>query len=220
MTGVFCKRLCLLFILLTFSMVVGCAGMEFAPKKSIWFYPEELPQAEKAVCDAKKAGKDKKCPSLYKTVKQMKDDAYEVFWGCNTDCGIEMAKRASDHAKKLCKEKVIDRMTCTINFDFNKSTIRQSDMEQLETAITMIKKYPGSRVRVEGHTDWTGTNEYNQDLSVRRAIATKKYLVSAGNLSSRKISAVGHGESKPVATNRTREGRFQNRRVEILILAD
>ena len=220
MTGVFCKRLSLLFILLTFSLVVGCAGMDFAPKKSIWFYPEELPQAAKAVCDAQKAGKDKKCPSQFNTVKQMKDDAYEVFWACNTAGAIEMAKRASGHAKKLCKEKVIDRMTLTINFDFDKSTIRQSDKEQLQTAIAMIKKYPGSRVRIEGHTDWTGTNEYNQSLSVRRSIATKKYIVSSGSLNARKISAVGHGESKPVATNRTREGRFKNRRVEILILAD
>ena len=220
MTGVFLKNLSLFFILLSFSLVVGCAGMEFAPKKNIWFYPEELPQAEKAVCDAKKAGKDKKCPKQYGTVKQMKDDAYEIFWGCDTKGAIEVAKTASKHAKKLCKEKVIDRMTLTINFDFDKSTIRDSDKAQLQSAIAMIMKYPKSRVRIEGHTDWTGTDQYNQNLSVRRAVATKKYLIAAGNLGSRKISAVGHGESKPVATNRTREGRFMNRRVEILILAN
>jgi outer membrane protein OmpA-like peptidoglycan-associated protein len=113
--------------------------------------------------------------------------------------------------------KVIDRMTIRVNFDFDKSTIRKADVADLDKAVAFVKKYPDAKVDVEGHTDSRGTDKYNQKLSERRANAVKKYLVDKGEKSDR-ITAVGKGEAEPIADNKTEKGRFENRRVEVLII--
>jgi len=116
--------------------------------------------------------------------------------------------------------KVIDRLVLHVNFDFDKSTVRPADVAQLQKAIDFIKKYPANDVSIEGHTDSKGTDKYNQALSERRAAAVKAYLLKHGEIDSRKdtITTTGLGESKPIADNATEKGRFENRRVEILIL--
>ena len=113
--------------------------------------------------------------------------------------------------------KVIDRMTIRVNFDFDKSTIRKADIADLEKAVAFVKKYPDSKVSVEGHTDSKGTDKYNLKLSQRRADAVKKYLVDKGEKADR-ITAEGKGEAYPIADNKTEKGRFENRRVEVLII--
>jgi len=213
------RRLLIGAMLFSFLFVIGCAGMEFSPKNGIWYYPKDLVEAKKAVTDAKNAGKDKVCPKAYDEAKDLKKKAYETYWSCKDKEAISMAKDATSKAKALCP-KVIDKFTLTINFDFDKSTIRKSDMADLKKAIEFINKYPGNKIRIEGYTDWTGTEKYNQRLSERRASATKNYLATKGGIVSSRISTIGYGESNPVASNKTRDGRFQNRRVEILILRD
>lgn len=213
------RRLLIGAILFSFLFILGCAGMEFSPKNGIWYYPKELVDAKKAVTDAKKAGKDQACPKPYNEAKDLKMKAYETYWSCKDKEAIAMAKDATSKAKALCP-KVIDRFTLTINFDFDKSTIRSSDMADLKKAIDFINKYPGNKIRIEGHTDWIGSEQYNQRLSERRARSTKDYLVTKGRIDSSRISTIGYGESNPVASNKTMDGRFQNRRVEILILSD
>ena len=116
--------------------------------------------------------------------------------------------------------KVIDRITLLIHFDTDKSNIRISDEAELRRGIDFVKKYPGSEVRVEGHTDSVGTDRYNQKLSERRAEAVKNYLVQKGAVDASKITSAGYGETRPVASNKTGQGKAQNRRVEILILSD
>jgi outer membrane protein OmpA-like peptidoglycan-associated protein len=114
---------------------------------------------------------------------------------------------------------VIDRMTIHVNFDFDKSEIKKFDAEELQRAISFIKKYPHTLIKIEGHTDSIGTEKYNQGLSERRAEAVKNYLVKVGGIDPATISTVGYGETKPIASNTTKEGRAQNRRAEILILS-
>ncbi len=116
--------------------------------------------------------------------------------------------------------KVIDKITLMIHFDTDKSDIRKSDEAELKMGIDFVKKYPGSEVRVEGHTDSVGTDKYNQKLSERRAEAVKNYFVRKGAVDASKITSAGYGETRPVASNETEQGRAQNRRVEILILSD
>ncbi len=116
--------------------------------------------------------------------------------------------------------KVIDRLTIRVNFDFDKYTIRDADKAELEKAVKFTKKYPNNKIEIDGYTDSIGAEKYNQKLSKRRAEAVKKYLVEKGGCSASNITAVGHGETRPVASNKTREGRAQNRRVEILILSE
>ncbi|MFV0303587.1 MAG: OmpA family protein [Paracoccus sp. (in: a-proteobacteria)] len=79
-----------------------------------------------------------------------------------------------------------------------------------------LNQYPNSRVEVVGHTDDTGSDAHNQDLSQRRAQSVAGILTAAG-VNAGRIGAVGRGESQPVASNATPQGRAQNRRVEILI---
>jgi outer membrane protein OmpA-like peptidoglycan-associated protein len=116
--------------------------------------------------------------------------------------------------------RVIDRLTIHVNFDFDKSVIRPADTAELQKAIDFVKKYPGYKVSLEGHTDWIGTDKYNQALSERRAAAVKAYLLKQGVVDSQRITSVGYGESRPIADNKTDKGRFENRRVEILILSE
>jgi OOP family OmpA-OmpF porin len=235
MNGIFPRRLLMICLLLSLTVFIGCAGMEFAPKNvrnaCCWYFPVELVEADRAVADAQKSGKDKVCPVEFAEAKLLKDKAYDTYVSCRTEEAKKMAKEATKMAKALCpakpkpismmpSDKVIDKFTLTINFDFDKSQIRAKDKKQLNEAILFVNKYKGHKIKLEGHTDWTGTEQYNQVLSEKRAVATSKYLVEKGSVASQRISSIGYGELKPVASNKTRDGRAKNRRVEILILAD
>jgi OmpA-OmpF porin, OOP family len=115
--------------------------------------------------------------------------------------------------------KPIDKLTVHINFDTNKSTIRKSEIPELKQALAFANKYPGSTIEVDGYTDSTGSDKYNMGLSERRAAAVKQYLLANGVTTADKITSRGFGKANPVASNDTADGRFQNRRVEILILS-
>jgi len=116
--------------------------------------------------------------------------------------------------------KVIDRLTLHVNFDFDKATIRSADTAELQKAIGFVKKYHGYKVSIEGHTDNIGSEQYNQRLSERRAAAVKEHLLKHGVADGARLKTKGYGKSKPIADNSTEKGRFENRRVEILILSD
>jgi len=115
--------------------------------------------------------------------------------------------------------KLIDKLALHVNFDFDKATIRSQNDPDLQKAVEFIRRYPNSKISLVGFTDSIGTPEYNQGLSERRAAAVKEFLVRHGVDASR-IEASGRGENDPVADNKTREGRFLNRRVEVNILSD
>ena len=116
--------------------------------------------------------------------------------------------------------KVVDRLTVRVNFDLDKAIIRPADEAELQRAVAFVKKYPGSKLSIEGHTDSLASEEYNQGLSLRRATAVRDYFVKGGVADISRMTVVGRGESMPIADNGTPEGRFQNRRVEILILSE
>ena len=103
-----------------------------------------------------------------------------------------------------------------INFDFDSATIKPEFAGVLDAGVEALKENPGVNVQVAGYTDSVGTDEYNQGLSERRANAVRDYLASNGIDGSR-LTAVGFGESNPVADNATADGRAQNRRVELNI---
>jgi OmpA-OmpF porin, OOP family len=320
------KRVLMVIIaVLSLSLLIGCGGRIYAPKEgsAIWYYHPELPEADKAVEDARKAGKDTQCPEEFKAANDLKIEAYHTYWACHTDEAIAMAREATAKAMALCpppptceltaspKEiekcdsttlklttsgkvqsavldgvqivpaggtiavspastttytakvfgtggsstcsatvtvtvtpppvcpspppcpkppppaaKVIDRLTIHVNFDFDKSNITKADDAELQKAINFLRKYPDSRVKLEGHTDSKGTEEYNQKLSERRAEAVRQYLIKEGAVDKAMISATGYGELRPIAPNETPdgkdnpEGRAENRRVEILIVSE
>ena len=99
-------------------------------------------------------------------------------------------------------------------FDFDKSVLRPDGRKSIDEAMGKMKGVDLEMVIATGHTDSVGTDAYNQRLSERRAAAVKEYLVSKG-IPASKITTIGKGESQPVATNKTAEGRQKNRRVDI-----
>ena len=104
-----------------------------------------------------------------------------------------------------------------VNFDFDKSFIRQEDVSNLDQDVATLKEWGDVKVEVAGHTDSIGTDNYNMGLSLRRANAVRDYLISKG-IAAENLSAKGYGESQPVADNQTAAGRFKNRRVELVPL--
>ncbi|TWI53055.1 outer membrane protein OmpA-like peptidoglycan-associated protein [Pseudomonas duriflava] len=105
-----------------------------------------------------------------------------------------------------------------LHFAFDSAEISPSDRAQLDTVASRLKNEAAStRLSISGHTDSKGSDAYNQRLSERRAASVRNYLVQAGVPSASIVSVSGMGESQPVATNETAEGRAMNRRVEILI---
>jgi OOP family OmpA-OmpF porin len=99
-------------------------------------------------------------------------------------------------------------------FDFDKSVLRPDGKKAIDDALAKLRGVDLEMVIATGHTDSIGTAQYNQRLSERRAASVKDYLVSKG-IPASKITTIGKGESQPVATNKTAEGRQKNRRVDI-----
>jgi OOP family OmpA-OmpF porin len=99
-------------------------------------------------------------------------------------------------------------------FDFDKSVVRPDGKKAIDEALAKLNGVDLEMVIATGHTDSIGTDRYNQRLSERRAAAVKDYLVSKG-IPASKVTTIGKGESQPVATNKTAEGRQKNRRVDI-----
>jgi OOP family OmpA-OmpF porin len=99
-------------------------------------------------------------------------------------------------------------------FDFDKATLKPEGERKVEEIVRALKDNPKQRVVIEGHTDSIGSDAYNQRLSERRADSVGRYMVSRG-IDPQRITTRGHGESKPIASNKTAEGRAQNRRVDI-----
>ncbi|RJX26026.1 MAG: VWA domain-containing protein [Desulfurivibrio sp.] len=117
------------------------------------------------------------------------------------------------------QEKTIT-MNLKVLFDFDKDTIRPREQDQLDEFAAFMKSHPQSTAVLEGHTDNYGSEAYNEKLSQRRADSVKKYLVNKFNIDPARLSTKGYGFSRPIATNKTSEGRQENRRVVAVISAN
>ena len=104
-------------------------------------------------------------------------------------------------------------------FDFDSANLKPGAREKLARVAGILQAYPGLQMAIEGHTDNVGSDEYNQRLSERRAVSVRSYLVQNG-IPESTVTALGFGESQPVATNASSTGRQQNRRVELVVSGD
>ena len=111
--------------------------------------------------------------------------------------------------------RIVSEAIRNLEFDFAKSTIRARSLPYLNRVADLLVK-KGISLKLAGHTDWIGSDAANLKLSKDRAESVKNYLVSQG-ASGGRIEAVGYGESQPVATNKTADGRQKNRRVEFTL---
>jgi len=104
-----------------------------------------------------------------------------------------------------------------IYFDFDKTTLKQESFVELNKVVDFLKQNPKVSIEISGHTDSKGSDEYNLNLSQGRSQSVVDYLISQG-IETTRLQAHGYGETKPIDTNETDEGRANNRRVEFTIL--
>ena len=149
-------------------------------------------------------------------------------WGCPKDSDGDGVSDYLDECPDTPPGTYVDEKGCplagetiaivtNINFDFNRDAIREDAKPKLATVLDILKENPSIRVRVVGHTDSTGPEAYNQQLSERRAISVRRYLNERG-ISMTRMSVAGKGESEPLVSNATRAGRAVNRRVEFEVV--
>lgn len=101
-------------------------------------------------------------------------------------------------------------------FDVDSAMVKPGGYDELRRVAEVLNAYPQTRLQIAGHTDSSGSEQYNQPLSERRAEAVKTILVNYQVVPQR-ISTIGYGESQPIASNETASGRQMNRRVAITI---
>ncbi len=104
-----------------------------------------------------------------------------------------------------------------LTFPSGKAIIQPELFSLLATVQRALRKFPNAPLTIEGHTDATGDDRYNESLSYERAMAVKQYLVANMGLEDHRITALGYGETRPVASNENQMGRAQNRRIDVVI---
>lgn len=114
-------------------------------------------------------------------------------------------------------DNLILNMPSNVTFDVDRSELKASFYEVLDSVALVLKKYDKTALEVAGHTDSTGSDDYNMQLSQRRAESVARYLTSQG-IKSVRMDVIGFGESMPIASNATAAGRAQNRRVELTLI--
>ncbi|MFL9832159.1 DUF5723 family protein [Flavobacterium sp. ST-87] len=138
--------------------------------------------------------KDDRCPKVKGTLANK---------GC-PEVTTEVIKKLNDFSKSVL-------------FDSSKATIKPESHDKLEGIVNVMEEYNNANFKLEGHTDSTGNVAKNLQLSKDRAAAVKDYLISKG-ISADRLSSEGYGITKPIATNKTAEGRALNRRVEVILI--
>jgi outer membrane protein OmpA-like peptidoglycan-associated protein len=116
-------------------------------------------------------------------------------------------------------EGILVKFDSGILFDVDKTYLKPDAQNSLKQFAVSLQNNPQTNVLVVGHTDSTGTAAHNMDLSIRRSNAVKSFLVQQG-VDGTRLTTQGKGETEPIASNSTPEGRAQNRRVEIVIVAN
>ena len=104
-----------------------------------------------------------------------------------------------------------------VEFDTNKAVVKDIYKSEIKKVADFMKTYPNTTAVIEGHTDNVDSAEYNQKLSAERANSVKQYLINNFGIKASRLSAVGYGMTRPIASNKTEEGRQKNRRVQAVI---
>jgi len=131
----------------------------------------------------------------------------------------EIQSQLPDAQVKRLGEGIEVELAEKVLFDIDHSDLTADAQQSLDKIALVFKKYPETNIEIQGHTDNTGSDNYNQGLSVRRAKSVSKYL-KKNDISSSRITAKGFGENAPKYSNDSAGGRAQNRRVEFLITAN
>jgi outer membrane protein OmpA-like peptidoglycan-associated protein len=124
---------------------------------------------------------------------------------------------SSDQAIVLQKGDDLILRLIGLTFASGKGVIQPEYFSLLTTVQRAIRKFPNAAIAIEGHTDSVGDNRYNENLSYERALAVKKYIIANMGFDDAQVTAVGYGETRPIASNETADGRARNRRIDVVI---
>ncbi|MDM8569643.1 OmpA family protein [Thiotrichales bacterium HSG1] len=140
------------------------------------------------------------------------DDDQDGVNNCDDMCsGTPIGSKIETTGCRLLD--VPEKIHLKILFDFDKAIVKQEYFPEIKRVVDFMQKYPSTKTEIQGHTDSTGNDAYNLDLSQRRTDAVFEVLVNEFGVDSSRLNPVGYGESQPIADNGTREGRQMNRRV-------
>lgn len=188
--------------------------------------PKEAGQAETNGCpdkdNDKVLDKDDACPTVpgIAALKGCPDRDGDGVADNNDRCPDEPGLTANKGCPAVKKEEIariekeLSMQAVSIQFVSAKADLRSSSFASLDYVIKLMNEYPFSNFRVEGHTDNIGNHDANVDLSQRRADVIRQYFISKG-VDPDRISTEGHGPNRPIADNKTADGRAKNRRSEI-----
>jgi outer membrane protein OmpA-like peptidoglycan-associated protein len=131
----------------------------------------------------------------------------------------EIKKSVPDAKVERVGEGIVVEFNSAVLFGVDQSGLSSSASNSLDKLITVLNEYPQTNLEIDGHTDNTGSDSYNQTLSEKRASAVASYLRTKG-ISSSRLTTIGKGEAYPKYSNDTESGRASNRRVEFQIVAN
>lgn len=141
---------------------------------------------------------------------------FRVLLGVNYRYDYEPPPPPPVEVEAAVEEKII--ITQKIHFEFDRAVIRPMSYPILDDVARLLMSNPQIQlVRIEGHTDWIGSDAYNQKLSERRANAVRDYLITRG-IEAHRMQSAGFGEIRPIADNNTTRGRARNRRTEFVVV--
>jgi outer membrane protein OmpA-like peptidoglycan-associated protein len=131
------------------------------------------------------------------------------------------AMQRAQSAEKLAQGKLLYEVTLTdedVRFGFNRAEVTEKGREVLDNLLNQLKsENKNVYIEVQGHTDNKGSDDYNMKLGEQRADSVRRYM-SENGIPLHRISTISYGESRPIASNKTKDGRSQNRRVVIVVL--
>ncbi|KZR83512.1 Photosystem I P700 chlorophyll a apoprotein A2 [Prochlorococcus marinus str. MIT 1342] len=204
-----------LFYLMSFSVALIQSG-SIKPIQA-WVYDFQQPMP--VIATSKSSKLDKPTYNTKQKLNSLLYETHDLVFDVNTiEYSIEDLHIVIEKEREILIELAAD-----VLFDFDKANLKPSAVTSLETVAKRIRESSRGDVRIEGHTDSKGSNDYNQTLSEKRAISVRDWFVSEGGLSNVQFVTMGFGELKPVTSNTTEEGddnpigRQRNRRVEIII---
>ncbi|WP_428740920.1 OmpA family protein [Tenacibaculum sp.] len=137
---------------------------------------------------------------------------------CPNEAGVASNNGCPEVVIKEEAVKQLNEFARAIYFNSGKSTFRTGVTGKLDLIAGIMKEYPKANFSIQGHTDSAGSNVTNQKLSEKRAKAVLDYLVGKGGIAADRLTSAGFGEDYPIADNKTRAGRAENRRVEIKLV--
>lgn len=190
------RRLQLLTLLGLVAAAAACGGAQQAP-------PPPPPAAENTDSIAAEAAR-----------RQAEEEAERARREAEAE-RMRREREAADRARLA--EEMRNTLATLIHFDYDRADIRSGDVAILDAKVAILVRNPGARIRVSGHCDERGSDEYNLALGNRRANSTKQYLVSHG-VDAGRIETVSFGEERPTAMGRDESSWAQNRRAEFEVI--